>query len=315
MVPVAKVKKRKPPKTAAVAITSNLESIKYSDILTTAKNNINLDALGIEETRVKRAVTGGILVEILRDDGPHKADTLANQLQLLFRNNDAVNIARPTKKADMRLAGLDDSATVKEIKDTIAEIGGCAADDIRSGPVRMSPRGLGTIWLQCPLTMALKVMEKKRVRIGWTYVRPEILKQRTMHCFRYLEKGHVQQNCTNTIDRRSRCYNCGSTAHQVRTCTEKHRCPVCIDYGLPTNHRVGTEACKPPRQPGPKSRTVNNTITSKDSQEMEREFTQVAITSTMTILEAIISDATGADNTYIGDTAWEGAISIAPDHA
>lgn len=59
--------RRRPPRTAAVTLTRKADTVQYADLLMEAKQRINLEELGINETLVKRAITGGIIIEIPGD--------------------------------------------------------------------------------------------------------------------------------------------------------------------------------------------------------------------------------------------------------
>lgn len=48
---------RRPPKSAAVLVTSNRENVTYADILKMARDNISLDELKIESTKIRRLQT------------------------------------------------------------------------------------------------------------------------------------------------------------------------------------------------------------------------------------------------------------------
>lgn len=54
--------KKKVPRTTVVAITCVDNNTTYADILKKAKENISLKALDIENAKIKRAMTGGILI-------------------------------------------------------------------------------------------------------------------------------------------------------------------------------------------------------------------------------------------------------------
>ena len=196
--------------------------------------------------KIRYTVSRGILIEIPGEESAAKADNLAAKLKEVFPEDGDVRVARPTKKTELRISGLDGSIRTEEVIAAVAATGDCSENDIRIGEIKKrSPRGLGAVWIQCPTAAAKKLADKGRISIGWVAARVEVLRARPLTCFRCLEKGHTAKNCTSENDRSSRCYNCGGDGHKAKECTAPPKCPVCHDAGKPTNHRFGGRACDP----------------------------------------------------------------------
>ncbi|XP_053990088.1 uncharacterized protein LOC128882503 [Hylaeus volcanicus] len=157
-----------------------------------------------------------------------------------------VRVARPVKKAEFRLTGLDISVTSQEVVAAVAKAGGCTAETVRVGELKAPPNGLGTIWVQCPAVAALAIEKAKRIRVGWSLAQVVVLAARPLQCFRCLAVGHVRQRCTAAIDRSGHCYRCGSSTHRAAECREAPHCAVCAELGRPAGHKAGSKACSPP---------------------------------------------------------------------
>ena len=237
-----------PPRRAAVAITIAPGSTKTcGEVLATARAKIRLSELGVPVSKIRQTMAGGLLIEIPGQDGPAKADILAGKLQAVFEESKDIRIARPNKRAEIRIRGLDVSIQPREVKEAVAAEGGCSADDVRTGEIlKRSPRGMGTVWVQCPVLAAKTLADKGKIVIGWTTARVEVLRARPMTCYRCLEKGHTAGSCTSMKDRSDVCYNCGERGHRARGCTSPPKCLVCFDAGVASNHRFGGWACNPP---------------------------------------------------------------------
>lgn len=230
-------KLRKPPKTAAVTITDVEES---GEILKYAREKISLLELGIERSKVRRAANGGVLIEIPGPDGVIKADRLANKLREVVK--DKAIISRPVVKGEMRILDLDNSVTKEEIYSTIVEIGECKEEEIKVGDIKIMANGLGTLWTQCPLHAAVRVVSKGKLRIGWTMACTELLKARPLQCFRW-QTGHVKFNCKAREDRSRLCFRCGMEGHVARFCQGDPYCHVCAKGGKECGHRMIPGVC------------------------------------------------------------------------
>lgn len=86
-------------------------------------------------------------------------------------------------KGEIRIYGLDESVLKEELSSTIAETGGCKKQEVKIGDIRKMANGLGTVWIQCPL-YAARVVDKGKLRVGWTMVRTEMLKARPIQCYK-----------------------------------------------------------------------------------------------------------------------------------
>ncbi|XP_076301808.1 uncharacterized protein LOC143219885 [Lasioglossum baleicum] len=238
-----------PPRTAAVTITVPEGSMAtYEEAIKVARQDINLGDLGIEALTWKRAINGGLIIQIPGAEGASRADVLAAKMYSALRGMD-VRVSRPVKKAEFRLTGLDISVTPQEVVTAVAVAGGCAPDLVRVGEIKIPPNGLGTIWVQCPAAAALKIERAQKVKVGWSLARVVVLATRPLQCFRCLALGHVRQRCTAAVDRSSLCYRCGDPSHRAADCVAPPRCVVCEAVGRPADHKVGSRACCPPSKP------------------------------------------------------------------
>ncbi|KYQ49221.1 Gag-Pol polyprotein [Trachymyrmex zeteki] len=210
-----------------------------------AKSRINIDEIGIKEIRPRKTRTGALLLEIPGMESQEKANELANKLREAFRERENVLISRPEKMADIRIRDLEESVTRDDIIQTIVAEGKCPRDTVKLGEIVAAVNGLGTMWVRCPLAAAKIITKERRIRIGWTKVRVELLPERMVQCYRCLELGHVRNQCRNEKDRGRTCYRCGQEGHLARECVGKAQCLLCSERKLKADHRMGGPACKP----------------------------------------------------------------------
>lgn len=98
-----------------------------------ARTKVNLGDLGITGVRFRRAITGALIIEVPSKQSGALADKLAVNLKRAFAAKRDVKVDRPTKMAELRLKGMDESVTPLEIAAAVAKIGGCEIEEVRVG--------------------------------------------------------------------------------------------------------------------------------------------------------------------------------------
>lgn len=233
---------RKLPRTAVVALRVEKNDLTYAQILRTARENISLTEIGIESSKIRKGINGGLLIEVAGPEGNEKANKLAVKLKDILKEN--VAVTRPIIRAELRISGFDDSITSEEIRYIISQKGDCNIDDVKVGSIKWMANGLGTIWAKCPLMSANKLVANNKIKMGWTIAKIEMLKTRPLQCYRCWEYGHVKFSCTSEIDRTQNCYNCGIEGHRAKDCSQKiPTCVICAEKKLPSEHRLGANVC------------------------------------------------------------------------
>ncbi|KYN02841.1 hypothetical protein ALC62_06328 [Cyphomyrmex costatus] len=236
--------RRRPPRTAAIQISCRGE-VSYADVMKHAKEKIDIDAMGIEDIRPRKARTGALLLEIPGVEGVKKANNLAAKMRKVFGRYEDVLISRPEKIAEIRVRDLEESTTKEDIVKCIVDLTKCERDVIKVGEISFAFGGLGTTLIRCPVAVANAVVKDKKIRIGWMRSRVELLPERPLQCYKCLETGHIRAQCRSAIDYSEVCYRCGENGHPAKGCLQQVRCVLCAGRGLKANHRMGSQVCKP----------------------------------------------------------------------
>jgi len=131
---------------------------------------------------MRRTANGGLIIEITGPEEALKADTLASHLKEVIGAN--ASISRPVVKADVRISDFDDSVIKDKLITIITEIGNCLASDVRIGQFRPMRNGLNMVWVQYPLSAAIKLSKKGNVSVGWSVAWVEMMRSRSVQCFK-----------------------------------------------------------------------------------------------------------------------------------
>ncbi|CAB3222284.1 unnamed protein product [Arctia plantaginis] len=240
-------RKLRAPRSSAVVITLTAEAaergVGYAEVLTKVKANVDLKALEIPGVRCKNTRTGARLLEVAGATSGPKADALAAKLRESLDAAD-VRVSRPTKCAEIRITGLDDSVTADELRLAVAETGSCPLDSVKAGAIRFGPGGQGAAVVSCPIAAAQKVADGRSLLVGgFLRAQARLLQARPARCFRCLSVGHVGVHCTAEATVGDRCFRCGQPGHKAGGCNAPLRCFRCAAGGKPADHRVGGKAC------------------------------------------------------------------------
>jgi len=95
----------------------------------------------------RRALTGAQIYEVKGPDNVNKADALAAQLREVMSGREGVRVTRPIMMTEIRIRDLDESVEPSQVADAISRAGNCSPDDIKTGVVQFTGRGMGTLWV------------------------------------------------------------------------------------------------------------------------------------------------------------------------
>ncbi|XP_045451981.1 uncharacterized protein LOC123661009 [Melitaea cinxia] len=231
-----KTPKLRLPRSAAVQLTLLPGSTRtYAEVLGAIKADGLIASMGVE-TRYRVSQTGARRFELPGTGNKEKAEELARRIKAVVGED--VAVTRPEKCADLRVAGLDDSVTPQELAGVIAKAGGCAEESIKVGEVRQNFAGIGTAWVRLPVEAAKKVVDGRRLLVGFVSASVTLLKTRPQQCYRCHEVGHVAAKCDKGVDRSGQCYRCGKEGHIRRQCTAEACCPICQAEKKPAGHSL-----------------------------------------------------------------------------
>lgn len=240
--------KMTPPRSSAVVVTLQPEAIAqgvcYKTALLKAKQVIALPDLGISGVMTRHTATGARIIELPGAKSAEAADRLAAKLSEALAG--VATVTRPTKCADLRITGLEESITRQDVIDAVAAKGGCNPDQVKAAEIRFGPNGAGSVNLKCPISAAKVILNGGRLLVGWSSARVRALDALPMRCFKCMGIGHTRMTCPSDKERVDLCFRCGRPGHKSAGCMAEARCVVCAEAGRPAGHTMGGRNCNPP---------------------------------------------------------------------
>jgi hypothetical protein len=88
--------------------------MSYTEVLTTARQKIPLAEVGIETIKMRKAMTGAIILEVPGDKDRGKASSLATRLAQIL-DPVIVRVAAPARIAELCVVGVDVSVGKEQV--------------------------------------------------------------------------------------------------------------------------------------------------------------------------------------------------------
>lgn len=149
-------------------------------------------------------------------------------------------------RAKMEIQTKLETVVIRDIDEQVTE------DDLRAGieehvdinspyKLNITERRPGAIYtnayLLIPASAAEKLLQRRRIRAGWTYCRIEkkITPTRCFNCCRY---GRRAKECKSE-KKANACLKCGEEGHKAATCLNEEKCCECNISG----HRADSFKC------------------------------------------------------------------------
>jgi len=109
-------------KPAVVTITSKQGGATYAEILRSAREKVSLRDLGIENTVIRRAMNGAIIIKVPEPQGRQLASSLSANLAEAL--GESAKVSNPVAVGELRVRGIDPSVTTEEIHAELAALSG-----------------------------------------------------------------------------------------------------------------------------------------------------------------------------------------------
>ncbi|KAI8425460.1 hypothetical protein MSG28_007205 [Choristoneura fumiferana] len=243
--PPTKALKIVTPRTAAVVLTiKEGATMSYSEVLVKARTSIKLADVGLESVKVRTTMTGSKMLEVGGENPDASADRLAEKLRAAV--GDSVDVTRPTKLAELKISGMDETVSREEIAGVLAAIGRCTPEVVKVGTIRAGPWGQASALIRCPAVAAKAIAKEGKVVLGWSTATIKPVEALPMRCYKCMALGHTRALCPSEADHGAKCFRCGKEGHLAAACEATPKCAVCAQAGRSHAHVMGGPKVLPP---------------------------------------------------------------------
>lgn len=197
----------------------------YADLLRKVRADPELKELGECVVKTRRTQKGEMLFE-LKKDPMVKSSAFKTLIERSL--GDEANVRALSQETVIECRDLDEITTEDELRSALIEQ--CNLGDV-SMTIRMR-KAYGrtqTAAIRLPTAVASKLVEKARVKVGWSVcplrATPRVTKQME-RCFKCMGFGHQARNCAGP-DRSKLCRKCGGEGHFANDCARPAKCMLC----------------------------------------------------------------------------------------
>lgn len=216
------------------------EEQTYADTLKKIRTTTKPDASGTEIKSVRKTRDGSILLEL--GAGSKDSSKFREKLKTIFGEEAKVHGLEP--KSNLEIRDLDCCTTVEEVDHAIKTALKEEAVEVKVSLTKPNVRQQILAIVELSSKEAKVLLCEEKIKIGWVNCREWT---ELVQCFRCLEFGHFQTNCTGP-QRKSggECFRCGEKGHIKTECSKE---PFCMLYAAKkpgkeeVAHVLGSGAC------------------------------------------------------------------------
>lgn len=142
----------------------------------------------------------------------------------------------------LEILDLDTCTEEEEVLESIVKATDVDRDACKVKVFAPNKREVRMAVVDLPEADALKLLNTKRLRVGWVNcrVRQRIELQR---CYKCMAFGHTRRDCKGA-DRSGNCWKCGKSGHKAVGCEANPWCTLCAEANSSSaDHVLGSGAC------------------------------------------------------------------------
>lgn len=237
----SKTRMRKAPTRHDALVIKTCGDTSYADILRQVKSDPTLNALGENVKSIRKTEKGELLLQLNK---PAHQNTSEFKKSVEDALGSTAEVRALSQEVLLEIKDIDEVTTKEDVYEAIrreSEI----FKIVQQSAVRTLRRAYGgtqTATIGLSATLANKLLEIGKIRIGWVFcrVREKIAPRR---CYKCLNFGHTAGRCKGQNDYSGRCLRCGEDGHKIKTCSKSPKCLLCKDTESISNHVTGSVIC------------------------------------------------------------------------
>jgi len=204
-------RRQHPIRKQAVILEKPTGNLSYAEVIREVKKTVKDENMTCNIT-TRKARSGNVILETIHKE---QADSLAEILR--SRLGETASIRRPSHTVLLFLIGIEDSVEEKELRDTLEAYD----DELKSikNVVIREGRKLRTAVFRVPARVGRRLIEEKRIKIGWGLCRIKEFDKREQACNKCRKKGHAAKDCSGAEKRK--CFSCKEVGHLIANCKQE----------------------------------------------------------------------------------------------
>lgn len=230
-------KRKLPLMPQGIVISAAKEGASYADIAKKLTAGVNLAAIGVSITSMKRSKEGRIVLTVGKGEEAAKLKAEAEKVL----GTDAV-IRESARPILMEVLGVGCYDSADDVISGICR-DGAKREDVTVRRLVPSFGGAQRAIVQVTGSVASQLMKSGTVKIGFLSCRVRPREHRMERCFLCHDYGHKASGCKGP-DRSKQCMTCGEEGHLAKDCRAPPHCVLCEARQRNADHYPGSGKCE-----------------------------------------------------------------------